>query len=200
MNPPSRLRMLGDGARSLGACSFAPGAASSLTGPSRWLLAKSLSLAFPQLAAHLHNKFTHRTPSRPRSPARPRSLTHAPTRDRTQGALSQLQAPRGSGEPQCRHCVSLYYTWNSGPHAFLIDVICTDAMRVSANSVSGAVFVPDLHSHRRRSSEGPRTTNRKPLRKNCRLFLSVFVPFFFTQLWHQRRICRHFVHPHDHPG
>lgn len=72
--------------------------------------------------------------------------THAGTHMTAHSTLVQLQAPRDPGERQCRRCVSLYYTWNSGPHAFLIDVICTGAMRVSAYSVSDAVFAPSLHS------------------------------------------------------
>lgn len=68
--------------------STAPGAVSSWTQPSKWLLAKRLSLAFTQLAAHLHNKFTLRTPAFP--------LTHTHTRTwlHTYHALSAAGSER----------------------------------------------------------------------------------------------------------
>lgn len=96
--------------------------------------------------------------------------------------LSQLQAPTDSGERQCRHCVWLYYTWNSGPHAFLIDVICTDATRVRVNSVSGAVFAPDLHSHCNCSSEdrGRQTANLCVEELQIFFFLSSLFQFKIT--------------------
>lgn len=118
-------------------CSLTPGAMSSLTRLSRWLLAKSLTLAFTRLAAHLHNKCTHMTTS---------AHVHI-------CACTRIELPaagcRDTGKRQGRHCVSLYYTWNSEPHAFLIEVICTGAACVSVYCVSETVlaliYIPLSH-------------------------------------------------------
>lgn len=84
-----------------------PGAVSSVTQPSRWLLAKRLSLAFYSISRSLTQQIHTQDSLHPPAP------THH-TRDCTHTTLPQLQAPGGSAERQCRHCVSLYYTWNSG--------------------------------------------------------------------------------------
>lgn len=49
-----------------------------------------------------------------------------------------LSAPgcQDTGEWQHYHCIVLYYTWNSEPHAFLIKVICTGPACVTVFSVS----------------------------------------------------------------
>lgn len=87
-----------------------------------------------------------------------------------------LSAPgcRATGERQCCHCVALYYTWNSEPHAFLIEVICTGTACVSIYSVSETVvaliYIP--LSHCNCSSEDIQTTNLGREEDSQTIFLS----------------------------
>lgn len=84
------------------------------------------------------------------------SCTHTCTRMKTHTQIClhtqrTLSAPgcQDAGERQCCHCVVLYYTWNSEPHAFLIEVICTGTACVSVYSVSETVlaliYIPLSH-------------------------------------------------------
>lgn len=62
-----------------------------------------------------------------------------------------LKAPgyQDTGERQRCHCVALYYTCNSEPHAFLMEVICTGTACVAVYSISETVlaliYIPLSH-------------------------------------------------------
>lgn len=111
-------------------CCPVPEAVGLLTLPSRWLLAnlppslsRTHSLTQTHARAHTHNH-TH---------------THLCLH-----TYHTLSAPgcQDTGERQRCHCVALYYTWNSEPHAFLIEVICTGTAWVGVYSVSETVLAP----------------------------------------------------------
>lgn len=116
-------------------CCLMPEAMSSLTFPSRWPLA---NLSPSPLLTH---SFTFLN-----------TCTHINTH--THICLYRYHTLSASGcqdtgERQRCHCVVLYYTWNSEPHAFLIEVICTGTACVGVYSVSETVlaliYIPLSH-------------------------------------------------------